>query len=264
MNTTKVDTAPLTPEEAAQLTRAMAENPSLMPPKFKTPEELVKAYNELEAAFTRSRQAAPAAQPPAAPTTPAAPAVPETPATPAVPASETALQIDTTPPKPEEVWTSFRNELAAGNLTEATLGKIKALGIPDDILSDALQGIQAHRKTIAQQAAEMAGGDERLKTIFAWAKTSLPAGQLQYINSGLGKTETWQAALSSLLNLYEKQGNPTSGNPAPIPGTRVAGSPGVRGFASPEEMAQAMRDPRYAYDSAYQAEVWQRVAHNMG
>lgn len=266
MNTTKVDTAPLTPDEAAQLTQTLAQSPGVLPPKFKSPEDFVKAYNELEAAFTRSRQERQAAttQPPATQKPPfvgdddhAKAGITQTTEAP-------VLQIDTTPPKQEEVWTSFRTELAAGNVSDATLTRIKSLGIPDDILNDALQGMQAHRKTVAQQASAMVGGDERLQQIFAWAKTSLPKGQLEYINAGLGKTDTWQAALSSLLSMYEKQANPTNGNPAPIPGVRVSGTSTRGGFASQEEMTAAMRDPRYQYDASYQAEVWQRVGQSMG
>lgn len=254
MNTTKVDTSPLSETEAAALKESIASNPTLMPAKFKSPEDFVKSYNELEAAFTRLRQQA-ASQPPAA-TPPATEA-------PAAPSEVPALQITPETPKTEDVWSAFRKELTTGAVSPETIGKIKALGIPEDIVSDALQGIQTHRKTIAQQAAAMVGGEERLQQIFAWAKT-LPKSQLEYINNGLGNTETWQAALSSLVSLYDKQANPTTGNPAPIPGTRVAGGGGRGAFASPDEMSAAMRDPRYQYDPAYQAEVWDRVAKTMG
>jgi len=258
MNVTSSNSTPPSAEEIAALKAAAEANPSLLPPKFKTFEDFVKSYGELEQAFTRSRQQAPAPAAPSAPATPTA----ETPAAPSD-ASATPLQITTPTEKPDQLWQNLRAEISSGDVKEETVAKIRALGVPDDILADALSGIQTNAKNIRSQAAAMVGGEEQLKAILQWAGTALPASEREYLQAGLSKAATWRASMASLIAL-RNAASPTNGNPAPVPGTSVGGTQKARAFGSPEEMTAAMRDPRYAYDPEYQAMVFARVAETMG
>ena len=237
----------VTPDLKAELdknveTPATDARPAALPEKFKSVDDLAKAYVELEKAFTKSRQEAPKTE-----------TKTEAPADPAAPATEAGMDL-----------AALEAEAASGELSAETYAKMAAKGFDKAATDSIIEGRRALAERQLDDLATVAGGREELKSVLAWAGKELPKAQVDAYQSALstGNADLVKLALSGIVSAF-RTANPSeptkvSGVPAGVQGSDV------KPFASNAQLVAAMRDPRYAIDPAYRADVAKRLAASNG
>lgn len=216
-------------EAASQPVDAPApeDRPGWLPEKFKSPEDLAKAYSELEKRFST-----PAEKPKAAPQADAG--------------TQAGLNLDT-----------YAKEYAdTGALSDESISKLVASGIPEPIVRNYLEGIGALADRQTQQIYGIAGGEAQYNSMLEWASENLDEGEIDAFNSIMeqGNQSSMQMAVRGLQARYTQ----TVGQPSKlIQGSTTGPSGGA--FRSIAEVTAAMQDPRYAKDPAYRREVENRL-----
>ena len=223
--------------------RADAESELRYAGKFKSAEDLEKAYKELESKLGQKEETE----------TPEAEA--ETPEenTEEVDLSETAQFIQ------DASQEFYSND---NQLKPETLEKLKEM--PADQLIDAY--LEAYKDTPVQQGISDAdadaivnsvGGTDAYNQALAWAADNLKPDEVaaydNVINSGNKDAITF--AVQALTNRYK--------DAVGFEGQQVSGKSvrtGVQGFRSQAELARAIGDPRYQTDPAYRMDIENKLA----
>lgn len=222
-------------------------NPNNLPPQYNgDPEKFIKSWKDMRSEITRLQQGAKAQPQAEAAVPPAAPikapdnlTIPDKPVTPS-----------------QDEWNKWGNEISTtGNVSEDTRNAIKSkFGIPDQILDGYIEGVKSRQKELAVKASEVVGGPDELKSIIEWATDNLGEDERTAVNVSLSQPG-WQ---NVLLGLKARRAATNTEPKSKVNG--VSGVPaGIKPFANPKEMVTAMRDPRYKFDSEYQAMVQERV-----
>ena len=237
----------LTPEEQDSLAvgeKLQAEQEGLLAGKYKSAEELEKAYVELQKKLGENKEEEQAS------------AEEKTEETPQL--SEGANLI-----------TSASEEyFANGNkLSPETMAKFSSLSSQD--LIKAYMEVQSNPEFQAQaapaaditeaqinQIKNSAGGEQQYAQIVNWAKTNLPQDQIQAFDEvvNTGSVQAIQLAVSGLKSQYNDangvEGRMVTGKTAPNNGDV---------FRSQAELVRAMSDARYDNDPAYRQDVIEKL-----
>ena len=237
----------LTPEEQDSLAvgeKLQAEQEGLLAGKYKSAEELEKAYVELQKKLGDNKE------------------------------EEQASAEEKTEEKPQlsegaNLITSASEEyFANGNkLSPETLAKFSSLSSQD--LIKAYMEVQSNPEFQAQaapaaditeaqinQIKNSAGGEQQYAQIVNWAKTNLPQDQIQAFDEvvNTGSVQAIQLAVSGLKSQYDNangvEGRMVTGKTAPNNGDV---------FRSQAELVRAMSDARYDNDPAYRQDVIEKL-----
>ncbi len=217
--------------------------------KFKTQEDLVKAYKELESKLgSKGKEQTPAATEQTKTVEPAK--ATEQPKDPEA-VVETAKQVV------EGAGLDF-DALAQeyydnGDLTEDSYKTLESKGIPKAVVETYMNGLKALAKETEQQMYANVGGKENyVNVILPWAKTTLSKEEATKFDKMLtsGDMDKIEAAMYMLNERFVK----ANGSP---PKQLVSGSVTTVGdvFATRAEHLQAVRDPRYRTDPVYREQV---------
>ena len=216
--------------QAAENAPAPVERPQWLPEKFKSPEDLAKAYSELEKRFST-----PADKPKAVEQSDAG--------------TPGALNFD-----------SYAEEYAStGDLSEDSIQKIVAQGIPENLVRNYVNGVKALGDVQTQQIFSMAGGEAQYNSMLEWASENLEEGEIDAFNEIMdgGSTASMQMAVRGLQARYVQM----NGQPAKLIQGEVTGpSGGV--FRSVAEVVAAMKDPKYHKDPAYRRDIENRLKNS--
>lgn len=215
------------------------DRPAWLPEKFKTAEDFAASYKELE-----TKLGTPAAKPADAP----APTVDET-ASKAI----AAAGID---------MTALAKEYTENNgaLKPETLEALKAKGLPPETVNTYIKGQEARAEIYTNKMAEVVGGRDNMKALFAWATTNMPEAEIKAFNAVMTSFDEPMAtlALQGLSARYARQMGTDPKLISGVPGARS--NDGPKPFKSNAEVVQAMGDKRYKTgDKAYVAEVAARL-----
>ena len=239
----------LTPEEQESLAvgeKLQGDQEQLLAGKYKSSEELEKAYIELQKKLGDSNKEEP---------------------------EESSVKEE-----PEEkpqlsegatlITDASKEYYDNGNkLSPETLAKFSTLSSQD--LIKAYMEVQSNPE-FQQQAAppaeittsqinqikNSAGGEKQYANIVNWAKTNLPEDQIQAFDEvvNTGSVQAIQLAVSGLKAEYDNangvEGKMVTGKPAPNNGDV---------FRSQAELVRAMNDPRYDNDPAYRQDVIEKL-----
>jgi hypothetical protein len=220
--------------------------------KFKTQDDLVRAYQELEKKLgTPAAAAAPAD--PAKPADTAGATKPALTITPEQKAAETAVQsagLD---------FAALNTEFAEkGALSPESYAAMEQRGITKAVVDSYIAGQQALNAQYEAKAFTEAGGQEQFSQMSQWAAKNLPAAEIAAFNDAVdsgdeakmrfavsGLKARFTAALGSTPNLV--QGGNTSA---------------VQGYQSLAQMKADMAKPEYQKDPAFRQQVMDRIAAN--
>jgi hypothetical protein len=221
-------------EEEGQEEQVDEERPSWLPEKFGSPEEMAKAYDELQAQFTKDRQ------------------------------EKSGDAEGDTPGSVEPLsasdFSEFNEEFAAnGDISDESIAKIEGWGIPREMISAYVEGQKAildgHFNTIHSEV----GGESNYDQMIEWAAGNLPEGEQDAFNRAVmeGSPDEMMFAVRSLSSRWQAaEGTPSS--PLVQGSTSASGASG--GFRSLAEMTMAMKDPRYSKDPAYRKDIERRLS----
>lgn len=233
-----------------------AGRPAWLPEKFKSPEDMAKAYSELEKKLSGATPAAPKA----------GQADQKTPASP-----DQGVQKGITPPEGADPakaavadagldWDALSAEFAAeGKLSDASLKALADKGFPQHVVDNYIAGMTAQAKAYDAKAFEVAGDETKFRAMQDWAKTGLDAGQLAAYNAAVqsGDINQMAFAVAGLKAQYEKA---NGSDPTLIQGGNSGAMEAT--FKSAKEVSDAMRDKRYRTDPAYRKVVEAKVARS--
>jgi len=250
-------------QDSLRVGEELAKKQAVYADKFQSPEELEKAYLELQQKLG-SQSGEPEAQ-----------AEPE--AEEAQPYKEDGT-VDY-----EQVKTDYGDELSSvfetngidpyemsdyfyeneGQLSEDHYKQLDQAGFNRDVVDSYLRGLddtsQPARDLSDQEVAAVkntVGGEEQYDAMVQWAGQNLPAEYVQgfdnLVNSG--NVPAIQMAVAGLRGLYEAN---VGSEGKMITGKAPTNTGSV--FRSQAEVVQAMNDPRYDKDPAYRQDVFDRL-----
>ncbi|RVH83231.1 capsid assembly protein [Sinorhizobium medicae] len=233
--------APTNEEEArakiaaeAAAAQADPQRPEGLPEKFKSWEDMAKAYGELE-----KKVGAPVEEP----KTEGA----EEPKA----EEETEKKDDEVPGKVDlnALSTEFETD---GKLSDASYADLEAKGYDRATVDQYIAGQNALAELATQRITGAAGGKESMDRMFAWATTSLTADEINTFNASFGNSDVNAAviAMEQLKGKYEA----ANGRDPKLLGGKPAGA-AVDVFGSWAEVTEAMNDARYASDHAYRSRI---------
>lgn len=240
--------------QAAPAPQALQAN-ELIGGKFKTQDDLLKAYKELESKIGA----------PKAPDSPVSPATPPTTApTGDLKTGEAAsLTIDATAATAAAASAGFKMadlsaEYAAnGDLTPETYAKLEKAGFGKDVVEVFIDGQKARVQAEHTQILTKAGvTSESFGAMIEWAKVTLSPEDIKSYNDAVnGPVGTRQFALEAMHHRFVRaQGS----DPKLFTGQR--GTPATNDiYRSTEQMVADMKNPLYAKDPAFRAEVEAKV-----
>lgn len=227
------------------------ERPNWLPEKFKSAEDLAKAYSELEKKLSTPKAEAKTEEAPKPQTKEQkegeSPELDE-PVEEAAPKAETS-KVDLTP---------FHNEWAEkGEISEDSFTKLETMGFPKELVQQYISGFQATQAQEAQAIYADTGGQEGYKAMTEWASQNLPAQEIAAYDSMVTGGDV-NAARMAAKGLYAQYVAANGQPPKLISGTpsrRDANAP----FRSSAEVVAAMSDPRYKNDAAFRKDVEERL-----
>jgi hypothetical protein len=216
------------------------QRPDWLPEKFKTPEEMAKAYSELE---KKQAQPKPDQKKPEE-------------------GGEKVGEKDGE--KKEETQSSVvedasREFFENGGLSDETYDKLAKVGLTRDVVDNYINLQQKQGEALIEQAQAVAGGKEAYDEMAKWAYNNLSKDEIQAYNKSMESEDSGQIqlAVQGLKAKYAAAGN---NPPKELLKGKTSGSAGVEPFSSAAEVRRAMADPRYKESPAYRKEVEYRLS----
>ena len=217
------------------LTQSTEQKPEWLPEKFKSAEELAKAYSELEKKFSSNIK---------------------------------DVKQEAPKNKSEEVKTEgftldkYNQEYAdVGTLSEKSYGELAKLGLNKDLVDGYIEGQKAISENYQKQIYNEVGSQEQYTQLVDWASKNLSDREVESFNSIIesGSVETMKLAVRGLMatagmkQSFSRQQDLFQGDSDVI---------STDAFQSIAQVTQAMNDPRYAKDPAYRKEVTDKIARS--
>jgi len=199
--------------------------------KFDTQEDLIKSYQELEKKISQPKT------------------------------EDKGLEIEA---KAEEAvaqagldMTALQSEYDTnGELSEDSINKLNAVGIDKNIIDAYIDGQTALAQNIETDIKNIVGGNEQYKGMMEWAKENLSAEEISAYNNTVNGRDvaSVKLAVTGLKARMEAGKEPNL----------VQGKASItsNGFESWAQVTEAMADPRYTKDPAYQAEVQSKLSNS--
>jgi len=210
------------PEEQAQ------DRPEWLPEKFSSPEDMAKAYGELESKLGN-------------------------------PTEETAETE--TPKETSEAYQSINQAteefMEAGELSADTFKSLEDSGLPRELVESYIAGQQAIAEGQTSAVYEITGGQDQYTAMSEWATESLDESSVDAFNQIVEKGTIAQAKVA-VQGLYSQYQSANGTAPSLVQGNTSGNS--VAPFGSSKQVSMAMRDPRYSNDPAYRNEVQRRLS----
>jgi len=239
----------IVPSDASLETDAKAleadtpQKPDWLPEKFKSPEDLAKAYLELEKKIGKK------ADEPAKTPTDASKATdsPE-----GVTAAKEVIGV--------KAFDEYSKEfLDSGSLSDESYQKLEQKGFGKDIVDSFIRGQQALVTGQINEVYNAVGGQEAYQGMIQWAEDALSAEEVSTFNELInsGNHQQTLLAVRGLQSRYQNQ------NKSPkLLGGAPATSNNIQAYRSTAELVTAMSDPRYKVDPAYRRDVERRLEHS--
>lgn len=226
--------------------------------KFKSQEDLEKAYKELESKLgSKPAEEAPAEEAPAEDN-----GVPKMGEEPTEGEPEVEAEAEAEGEEGQGLnFEAFGKEVAEnGTLSDASFEAIEKAGIPRDIAEGYLAGLQATQTLRGQQLYTAAGGEDEFKALVKWGSANLPPEQQDAFNNSINAAILEGDFTSSSMMIQAVKAQMGNGEPNLLNTVTGAAGDGVQPFANRSEMVEAMRDPRYSSDPGFVQQVQKRLA----
>ena len=220
---------------------AVSDRPEWLPEKFQSPEDMARAYSELEKKLG-SRQ-------------------PENDLDEGEETVEDVIEEDDGSPQDTLDLEKYSQEFFEnGDLSEESINElVEQLNLPRDYIDTYLAGLNALQTQTEQQAYQLVGGQQEYQRMTQWASANLPEPQVDAFNRAInsGDSNLIQMAIQGLNAQYRSE---VGSEPRLISGESAGVTSG--GFASVAQLTEAMRDPRYAKDPAYREDIARKLARS--
>jgi hypothetical protein len=220
------------PKEVLEEQPKSDERPQWLPEKFESPEELAKAYANLEKEYhTKNREEE---------------------------KTQVKLEASDVQTRVGDALNSASSEYAErGDLTEASYAALEKNGISRELVKTYVDGYKASQEANTNAIMNEVGGKDNYGAMTEWAAGSLTDSELATFNRVVesNDADTAKMAIKGLYARFLSDG----GSPVKLMQGQVAGA-GITPFNSNAQMVDAMKDSRYAKDPAYRAQVEKRIS----
>lgn len=209
------------------------ERPEWLDEKFESPEEMAKAYNELQKKLSKSKETK-KSEPKA------------------------TQEEDTTTGLNSAISEATSEFAESGELSDSTFEALEKAGLPREFVESYINGQQAMSVQQAAAIQESIGGQGNYEAMSEWASEHLAEGELDAFNSIVegGSVEAAKVAVKGLYSQFLAAGGK---GPSLVQGS-TAGEAGAKPFGSAAQLTEAMRDKRYSTDPAYREMIEKRLA----
>ena len=252
IDTSKDVAQPTLEEEAAKydnLDASTDDRPEWLPEKFKSAEDLAKAYSELEKKFgSRTKEE------PVADATNKADEV----------ADKADTDADTAEDQAREATENF-DELSEsywenGSLSDTQYEKLEKAGIPKALVDSYIAGQQALLEATRSQVFNSVGGENNYNSMTEWASETLSKDEIRTYNAAVNGGDM-TAAMMAVKGLKARYDAEVGFEPArAVKGaTATAGSTVYRSVA---ELQEDMKNPRYQNDPAFRKDVERKLSRS--
>lgn len=211
------------------------DRPSWLPEKFKSAEDLAKAYSELQSKFGSKDQA-------------------DAPATPPDAEVKDALES-----KGLDLNTFSEEYGQRGELSPESYEKLQQAGYPRNIVDDYIEGQKARGALYESEVKSIAGGNEQFNEMIDWAKANLSPQEINAYNNVIDSGDPSQAKLA-VAGIYQKFSSNRPTEPNLFKGSNLA--PSNDAYESIAQMQKDMANPDYAKDPAFRAKVERKLARS--
>ena len=221
-----------------------------LPEKFKSVEDLAKSYSELEKKLGEQTPKQEEVDPVSATTLKEE-----------APKQENSLEIaeDAVENAGLNFDTLAQEYAEKGQLGEESYKALEQSGIPKAYVDQFIAGQKAIGEQQTTNVKTMVGGEEAYNEMASWASKNMSDGEKKAYNAAVNSADmdTVKLAVDGLRAKYQAA-NGTEPNLVQGKATPVV----EQGYASWAEVTEAMADPRYAKDPAYQAAVKAKIANS--
>jgi hypothetical protein len=223
------------------------DRPQWLPEKFKSPEDMAKAYGELEKKLGAPREEAPKTE-----TQPKATEEAKTP--------EQAKATEAVQTAWETKFADFSKEYSdKGQLSDDSFKKLTEMGYPREVVEAYIEGQRAIAEKSTSGLLSEIGGQENFVAMRDWAASNVPENELNAYNAMLeGSPEQAAIAVKGMYARYQSAQGGNFKQPRLLSGSQTGGS--LAPFRSTAELTRAMSDSKYKTDPAYRKEVEQRLS----
>ena len=158
--------------------------------------------------------------------------------------------------KMEDLSTEYET---SGSLSDASYEALEKAGVPKAYVDQYIAGLEASAGQLQAEIFQEVGGEEKFGEMTTWAKANMTPEAIGEFNTACatGDVPTVKAAVMSLAYRYQQ----ANGSEPNLVGGAQNGSDQA-GFGSLAQLTAAMKDPRYSADSAYRAEVEQKLGRS--
>lgn len=215
----------MTEQVSSEEMAPQAERPAWLPEGFDSPEDLAKAYAELQA----SKQEAPDEE-----------------------------------MSPEEVaadqkLNKFSSEFfEKGSLSPESYKELAKMGYPRSVVDQFIDGQKARMAMEEQQIFSEIGGKDQYNAMIDWAGKNMKQTEIDAYNRAV-ESGDMNSAMFAVKGL---QARFRAASGAAEPRLMQGGKTAPGGFESVAQVVAAMSDPRYKIDPAYRAQVERKIANS--
>ena len=199
--------------------------------KFKSQEDLIKAYSELEKAQS-SRQDKPSNE-----------------------QGEEAVSEANVSSAIQNASDAFYEN---GELSEDNFRALEQSGIPREFVEAYVRGQEATMEAEVSSITNSIGGQENYDAMVQWASANLPEAEVDSYDD-IVSTGTTEAATMAVKGMYARYLSENGGSSMNIAKGGTSGA-AIQPFNSNAQVVEAMNDPRYQNDPAYRADVEKRIS----
>ena len=225
------------------------DRPEALPEKFKSVEDLAKAYSELEKKLGQPKQAEETKENENKESGSEEPKDEEKEAEKPEDKAETPKSHDLS--KFSEEWAE------KGELSETSYKELQNLGYPKEFVDTYIEGFQALQDRQVGEVYKTVGGEENYKAMTEWASANLPENEVASYDNIITGNDPSQTKLA-VKGLWAQYTEANGKQPKLIGGSQSSSS-SVAPFRSTAEVVKAMSDPRYSSDPAYRKDVEKRL-----
>ena len=245
----EVQSAETTADKPVEENKPTQSKPEGLPEKFNSVDELVKSYSELEKKLGEQSQ----------PTKESVDPVSQAETKEEQPKSDLDIAtkaVDSAGLNMETLSEEFAKD---GKLADGSYASLEKAGIPKEYVDRFIAGQQAIADQQSASVKSMVGGTEAYDSMSEWASNNLSETEKQAYNTAVNSKDL-EAVKLAVVGLKARYAQSTGSEPKLVEGK--ASPSGEQGFASWAQVTQAMADPRYSKDPAYQAEVKNKLANS--
>ena len=220
------------PENLSQ-TSEQEVRPNWLPEKFKSAEELAKAYGELEKKMSAPQQEEQPVE---------------------------SVEENTEPEEVQQLDKYYDEFIENNQLSEKSYEELDAMGLPRDLVDGYIAGQKALADNDVSEVQKVVGGQDNYAQLLDWSAKNLSQAEKDAFNNTIdnGSTEQVKMAVQGLMG----RAGMTADNPQQNMFEGSVDNTNTDVFGSVAQVTEAMNDPRYSKDPAYRKEVEDKLARS--